>query len=352
MIFFGNSGRSEYTIRNDGNADMTDLIVRAFVMDPETQMILSGREETLPLNRSTSWKGGFTFSTSGYGLKTYSIYLQYIYQGVQEILAKASFIVKDGTPPWVSILSPLPNSHYPYPAPVPIVALVRDDGSGVDQVEYQIDGGSWKLLPISDPSQGRYSMVWTPLLSDVGIHSVSIRAYDRSKNVSPPVSIPFAIDPNVPPVAHAGPDQNVITGQEVTLNGSESYDPEGAMITFRWTFIEVPAESGVTDGSLSDVTNAKPTFTPDEDGTYRLHLIVNDGAFDSFPDEVVIHATTPNVAPNANAGPDQNVLTGVTVQLDGSKSNDPDSGPSPLSYLWSFVGIPLDSQLTDNSICK
>jgi hypothetical protein len=159
----------------------------------------------------------------------------------------------------------------------------------------------------------------------------------------------FAVE-NSPPVADAGPDRNVITGQVVTLNGSESFDPEGAMITFLWTFVEIPSASRVTDAFLSDVASAKPTFTPDMNGVYRLRLIVNDGVWESIPDEVAIHAATPNVAPNANAGPDQNAYTGNTVQLDGSMSRDSDNGPLPLSYLWSFVTKPSESLLTDNSI--
>ena len=163
------------------------------------------------------------------------------------------------------------------------------------------------------------------------------------------VEVTFAID-NSPPIANAGLDQNVITGQAVTLNGSKSYDPEGDMITFRWTFVQVPAGSSVTDSSLSDATSAKPQFTPDLNGAYRLQLIVNDSDLDGVPDEVVINATTPNVPPNAHAGPDQNVFTGNGVQLDGSKSSDPDNGPLPLSYLWSFVTKPPGSLLTDNDI--
>jgi len=156
--------------------------------------------------------------------------------------------------------------------------------------------------------------------------------------------------PNQPPIANAGPNQNVITGELVTLDGTNSYDPEGATITFLWSFIEVPEGSYIIDNSLSDVTSAKPTFTPDVDGIYRLRLIVNDGVFDSAPDEVEITATTPNVPPNADAGPDQNVFTGETICLDGSGSNDPDNGPEPLSYLWSFDSVPEESSLTDDDI--
>jgi len=156
--------------------------------------------------------------------------------------------------------------------------------------------------------------------------------------------------PNQPPVANAGQDQNVMTNKLVALNGSESYDPEGALITFLWTFIEVPDSSNIADAALSDITSAKPTFIPDGVGTYKLKLIVNDGVLDSATDEVVIVAATPNVAPNANAGPDQYVFTGETVCLDAIGSNDPDNGPQPLSYLWSFDSIPYGSFLTNDYI--
>jgi hypothetical protein len=155
---------------------------------------------------------------------------------------------------------------------------------------------------------------------------------------------------NKPPIANAGADRNVEMGTVVTLDGSESYDPEREMISLLWSFAEVPAGSGVTEASLSDVTSAKPTFTPDIRGTYRLKLIANDGVLDSAPDELLIVAANQNVTPNADAGLHQDAKTGNQVQLDGSKSYDPDKGPGALSYLWSFNTVPQGSSLTDNAI--
>ena len=192
-------------------------------------------------------------------------------------------------------------------------------------------------------------------VADVRVDGVSMGALTTYpfNNVSSNHTIEVAFEAdNNPPVADAGLDQNVVTGHAATLNGSKSFDPEGAMITFLWTFVEVPAGSNVTDASLSDVTSAKPQFTPDVNGAYRLQLIVNDGALNSVPDEVILNATTPNVPPNANAGPDQNVFTGTAVQLDGSRSSDPDNGPLPLSYLWSFATKPAGSLLTDSHIAN
>jgi hypothetical protein len=183
-----------------------------------------------------------------------------------------------------------------------------------------------------------------------GTYKLQLVVNDGVQDSVPDEVVIIATTPNVPPIANAGPDQNAITGSLVILNGKGSFDPEGEMITFLWAFVKVPAGSSVTDASLSDITSAKPEFTPDVNGTYRLQLVVNDGALDSDPDEVVINAATPNVAPNASAGPDQSAFTGTQVNLDGTKSSDPDNGPLPLSYLWSFVTKPLNSWLTDDNI--
>ena len=47
-----------------------------------------------------------------------------------------------------------------------------------------------------------------------------------------------------------------------------------------------------------------------------------------------------NQPPNANAGPDQNVTVNTLVTLNGSGSNDPDGGPSPLTFSWAQLSGP------------
>jgi hypothetical protein len=151
---------------------------------------------------------------------------------------------------------------------------------------------------------------------------------------------------NQPPVANAGEDQSTGTGVNVILNGSESFDPNMDMLTFGWTFVDVPAGSNITDAWLSDPADAKPDFTPDTEGTYVLELTVNDGMIGDT-DAVSIFATTANIAPNANAGHDRNVQTGSIIDLDGSRSSDPDNGPQPLSFQWNFDALPPGSVLTE-----
>ena len=58
----------------------------------------------------------------------------------------------------------------------------------------------------------------------------------------------------------------------------------------------------------------------------------------------VVTISTVNSPPVANAGPNQSVAVGSTVQLNGSNSSD--VGRKPLTYSWNFVSIPQAVRLT------
>ncbi len=144
--------------------------------------------------------------------------------------------------------------------------------------------------------------------------------------------------PNDPPVANAGPDLgSLISGTRITLNGSASTDPNGNLLTYSWTFLSKPAGSAAV---LANPTSVTPTLTLDRAGDYVVQLIVNDGAVNRAPDSAII--STNNVAPVANAGPDQGgKAPGSLVTLDGSASSDADG--DPLTYRWSLTAKPLRS---------
>ena len=129
------------------------------------------------------------------------------------------------------------------------------------------------------------------------------------------------------PTANAGVDQSVNEGTTATLDGSTSSDPDGDVLTYKWT-----APPGII---LSSDSDGKPTFTAPEvsaDTQYTFSLVVNDGKADSAPDEVVITVFQVNKVPTADAGSDQSVNEGATTSLDGSASSDPDG--DALTYKW------------------
>ena len=94
---------------------------------------------------------------------------------------------------------------------------------------------------------------------------------------------------NSPPVADAGPDQNVVAGESVGLQGSAT-DPDGDPIdSWSWTIESRPVGSSA---AFDDPSSQTTVFTTDLPGEYVFSLVVNDGTSDSAPDTVILTATT------------------------------------------------------------
>ena len=149
---------------------------------------------------------------------------------------------------------------------------------------------------------------------------------------------------NNKPVAVIKGNINAKPGQLVELSGSDSSDPDGDLLTYKWSLTYFPSGSKAT---LSSATTPNTSFIPDKDGLYRIQLIVNDSEGDSTPVTIEVIISTPNSAPIANAGQDQNVNAGTIVTLDGSASSDPDG--DALTYHWSFVSVPDGSTANLNN---
>jgi PKD domain len=131
------------------------------------------------------------------------------------------------------------------------------------------------------------------------------------------------------PVADARSNQIARPGQTVQLHGSRSHDRDGTIAAYSWSYVgSIPAGLAA---SLSDPSAVKPTVFIDDAGTYIFQLVVADNAgTTSTPAQVRIRT-----GPVASAGPAQTVKVGQTVQLDGSKSFDPEG--LPLKFHWTVL---------------
>jgi len=142
-----------------------------------------------------------------------------------------------------------------------------------------------------------------------------------------------------PPVANAGPNQSVVVGALVTLDGSGSSDPNGDPLTYSWTMYA----PGNSTAVLSDSHAAKPTFIPNVPGIYRFDLLVNDGIKNSTWDSVTVSVSVSAVA---NAGPDQYKTTGPSTLITLNGSGSYDNAGRPMTYNWSFKRTPMGSTAT------
>jgi hypothetical protein len=141
------------------------------------------------------------------------------------------------------------------------------------------------------------------------------------------------------PQANAGTDQTVKTGETVVLDGTKSSDPDNDQLKYSWAFVSRPEGS---QAKIAEPTAGKTSFVPDVAGTYVVELTVDDGKGGTAKAQVKITVAAANRAPQANAGTDQTVKTGATVNLDAGKSSDPDG--DQLKFNWAFISKPSNSQ--------
>ncbi len=166
-----------------------------------------------------------------------------------------------------------------------------------------------------------------------------------------------AEDP-LPPIADSGEDiKDAYDCNLVSLDGTDSYDPNGDIITYEWSIQSAPEGSLTSSASILDRTAGMTAFYPDSAGSYVVSLAVNDGAEWSTPDLVNITTTERpyNTAPVVEAGKGWTIDAGeavceedgysydcdacgaVTVTLGMDASTLDDDG-DPMELLWEVVG--------------
>ena len=142
-----------------------------------------------------------------------------------------------------------------------------------------------------------------------------------------------------PPIADAGPNQLNITAQNVTLNGSGSYDPLGETLTFSWTQISGPTVT------ITNATSAIATFPALAGQTYAFRLTVKntDGlqgtatttvsVLAPSPTNILLFQATPStIQPGGTSTLNWIVQNATTVTISGISGNlNPGSGSTQVT---------------------
>jgi len=159
-----------------------------------------------------------------------------------------------------------------------------------------------------------------------GNYTAKVIVKHNSTSLTATTSIVVGSSPaNNPPLANAGPDKEVFSGQSIILNGSGS-DPDGDPITFSWN---------CNGGTISNSSIAKPLFTAplvSEESSYTCTLMVNDSENLSCSDQMIITVKIPTLSVNLSANPSSGSSPLQGVDLTATTSG---TAEGPISYQFS-----------------
>jgi hypothetical protein len=135
---------------------------------------------------------------------------------------------------------------------------------------------------------------------------------------------------NQPPNANGGNDISVEVNSQVELDGSQSTDEDGQIVSYKWEQTVGPE----VDLKQSDEQTASfdvPESAADSKLSFKLTVVDDKGASDSDDASVEVK-TVENQPPKADAGGDKNAEVNTEVKLDGGQSSDEDGEIA--SYKW------------------
>ncbi|XP_004693377.1 PREDICTED: dyslexia-associated protein KIAA0319 homolog isoform X1 [Condylura cristata] len=199
--------------------------------------------------------------------------------------------------------------------------------------DHQIVIYEWSLGPGSESKEMAMQGVETPYLHvsamREGKYTFQLMVADSSRQQSTAlVTVIVRPENNRPPVAVAGPDQELFFPVESTrLDGSQSSDDHG-VVFYYWEHIRGP---GAVE--MENVHQAVATATSLQVGTHHFRLTVKDQqGLSSTATLTVTVKKENNSPPRAQAGGRHVlVLPNNSITLDGSRSTD-DQGI--VSYVW------------------
>jgi len=149
------------------------------------------------------------------------------------------------------------------------------------------------------------------------------------------VSDDVSFNINSAPVADAGGPYTGNEGVDIAISAAGSYDTEGLSLTYQWDLDN--------DGHYDDASGRDITYQWTNKGVYIIGLKVTDPFNASFTDTAQV--TVENNLPQVEAGVDQQVDEGDTVNFSGSFTDIGDANTAH-TYQWDFGDGEMDNSGT------
>ena len=198
-----------------------------------------------------------------------------------------------------------------------------------------IDGGSADNCGIASMELSKTEFTW----GDIGSQEVTLTVTDIHGNSSTCTgTVSIEGSPNLPPVIVAATEVYVWEGDSVTLDASETWDPNGDRLNFTWTQYNSAFRDKVILINPNDPQVSFFAPEVDELTGMPIRLKVSDGTENSVL--IIWVYVKPNNIPLANAGTDVVLYEGEAGVLDGTASSDADD--DSLTYRWTSDYLTLD----------
>jgi len=253
----------------------------------------------------------------------YKVYVSDL-QGLTNVSALYSYTVGDFVPPTISIVDQVPNQ--PEPNQTVIVSATATepvDASGVKDVTLSyIVNAVWSSVKMT-----LQDGVWKATIpgQNGGINvQYFIKTFDYAGNMAKTSGSNYTtlILNHSPMIVLLNLPSVVFTGEDVDFDASNSYDPDGTIVSYLWDFGDGNTSSGVT-GIHSYL----------EDGEYMVTLRVVDN--EGFVGNKVVIQVVKNRSPVAAFTETAAfVEKEETLTFDASPSYDVDG--TIISYVWDF----------------
>jgi hypothetical protein len=190
-----------------------------------------------------------------------------------------------------------------------------------DNVSYSIDKEDADLFNL-DPVNGTVTFKTAPDYDTKSSYSFFATLSDSFSSVTQKIIINIQ-EVNLPPIANAGADQTLLKDQSVTLDASNSNDPDGTIVSYEWK---------ENDQILStSSTFSKNDFTL---GSHPLILTVTDNEGASNSDSVILNIEAqPVFTSSPLVSVNEGQLQAITLQ-----ASDEDSS----TIVYSISGVDAD----------
>jgi len=232
-----------------------------------------------------------------------------------------------------------------------ITATAGPGGSISPEGEVAVDQGRSATFTFT-PDSG-YSVEELLVDGEAGSLSASYTFSNVSRNHT--IEVNFAIN-QLPPAAEAGPPQVVEEGATVTLDASQSSDPNDAVVAYQWTQISGPAFM------LSNENDVRPTFVAapiaeDARAVFRVtvsdsggltdsdtvEITINDNGIQNWPDDTLTLKTATDKWLGIKPGSGSGVVSLYPVDPESGSISDRDGMPENLIYGLIDLKIKVDT---------